>query len=652
VGQAEGKVPRLDPEVAGVTTLLFDIETDGLLEKVTKIHCLVACDPEAGASHIGVASDGGIEPLLRKLMEADVIVGHNIIRFDIPVIQKFYPWFKPKGKVRDTFLLAKLIWPNLAELDKKARVEGFPKNLTGAHSLEAWGWRLKARKGDFGKTADWKEFTKEMLDYCVQDVDGPTAALWKLIQSKKFSEEAIQVEHDFAQVMFEMEQHGFRFDEPAAHKLHAELVKRKLELEAQLQTTFPGWWEDMKTPEYYEGTILSENGFARGTVSEVTRQYPTKGAAQKAKAKNIRPGPLKKKHTPFNPGSRDHIARALKERGWKPKVFTDGGKPQIDEAILSGLDYPEAKLLTEYLMVAKQLGQVAEGDNAWLKLVKADGRMHGEVDTMGTWTSRCSHKRPNMGQIPSVMIGKDKHPIMGSAGHYGYECRALFVPNEGHVLVGADASGIQLRALSHYLARWDGGKYVELVTTGDVHTANMKATEGIIETRDVAKTFIYAYLLGAGDPKIGKIVGKNKATGTELRAKFLKNFPAFKHLKNELERRVKETGSITGLDGRRIPCENAHFGLAGLLQGFEAVVMKKATKFLYDDLTARGWVHGKDWGFCAMVHDEWQISARKEIADDVGKAAAAAIAKAGVCFDSLCPLAGEYKIGGNWAETH
>lgn len=626
-----------------MSTLLFDLETDGLLEKVTKIHCLVIQEVETGEVRTyGNSSmcSASLSEGVNRLNEADVIVGHNVIRFDVPVLKKFYPWFSPK-KVRDTFVLAKLIWSNLFELDKKARVDGFPKNLTGMHSLEAWGWRLKAHKGEFAKQTDWKEFTQEMLDYCIQDVAGPTAALWRLIQSKKFSEKAIEVEHDFAEVMFIQEQHGFRFNAEAAHALHSALVKRKLELEATLQVTFPGWWEVMKTPEFWIGTIGEEQ-----------LRFPSKGIAQKRKAKCIFAGPMKKKHTPFNPGSRDHIARALKERGWKPKVFTDGGKPQIDEGILAGLDYPEAKLLTEYLMVAKQLGQVAEGDNAWLKLVKSDGRMHGEVDTLGTWTCRCSHKRPNMGQVPSVMIGKNKHPVLGSEGHYGYECRSLFVANEGHVLVGADASGIQLRALSHYLHQWDGGKYVELVTTGDVHTANMQATEGIIQTRDVAKTFIYAYLLGAGDPKIGKIVGKNKAAGSELRSRFLKNFPAFKQLKNRLEQRVKESGSITGLDGRRIPCENAHFGLAGLLQGFEAVVMKKATKLLYDDLTARGWSHGKDWGFCAMVHDEWQISARKDIADDVGKAAAAAITKAGVYFDSLCPLTGEYKIGANWAETH
>ncbi len=258
---------------------------------------------------------------------------------------------------------------------------------------------------------------------------------------------------------------------------------------------------------------------------------------------------------------------------------------------------------------------------------------------MGTVTSRCSHSKPNMGQIPAV-----DRP-------YGKECRALFTANDnGHVLVGADASGIQLRALAHYLHRWDGGQYVTLVTTGDVHTANQKAAG--LPTRDNAKTFIYAWLLGAGDQKIGEIIGKGRAAGKELKARFLKNLPAFKHLTARIEHRVKESGSIVGLDGRIMPVKTAHFALASLLQGFEAVVMKKATSLLFNHLTSKGYLHGTHFGFCAMVHDEWQISAQKEIANEVGQAAVNAIKEAGELFKSNCPLTGEFKVGGNWCQTH
>jgi DNA polymerase I-like protein with 3'-5' exonuclease and polymerase domains len=637
-------------------TLIWDLETNGLLAEVTKIHCMVIHDQETGLTWKVTSEDDATAWKLgvEMLMEADVIVGHNIVRFDIPVLQKFYPWFKPKGKVRDTLVIAKLIWPNLKSLDKgDSRLGG---DLVGKHSLKAWGIRLGVLKGDYAETADWKTFTPEMLEYCVQDVTGPTLALWKLIQKKNYSEEAIQTETDFTFVAHQMELHGFRFDVEGAQKLHARLVKRKLELEAQLQEKYKGWSEDMKTPEYWEGGTILDPSLV--LVKAATKSETEKLLWQSAKPGGIRrkdlwlrPGPLAKKRTPFNPGSRTHIRRVLmEEHGWEPVKFTDGGEAKLDEEILENLDIPEAKLLIEYLMLDKRLGQLAEGDNAWLKLVKDDGRIYGRIDAMGAVTSRCSHSGPNMAQIPAVMVDENKNPLMAEAGRWGYECRALFLPDEGHVLVGADASGIQLRVIAHYAGAWDGGKYVELVTKGDVHTANQQAAG--LPSRGTAKTFIYAWLLGAGDAKIGLITGKGPKEGKRLKENFLAGFPALRALKDALRDAVKENGSIRGIDGRIMPCESAHLAMGSLLQGFEAIVMKKAMWFLYQDLISRGWVHGQDWGFCAFVHDEYQISARPDIAEDVGKAAVAAIIRAGEYFKSRCPLAGEWKIGKTWADTH
>lgn len=634
----------------------FDIEANGLLAEVTKIHCIVVENIDTGevlCHHADLAISprhGSIEEAINLLQEADEIVGQNIIRYDIPVIQKFYPNFKPKGKVRDTLVGAKLIWPNLKRLDKgSSKVTGA---LVGKHSLEAWGLRLGFPKGDYAKETDWAVFTKEMLDYCIQDVVGPTKALHDLILRKNYSEEAMIVEHDFTFVAHQMELHGFRFDVASAQKLHATLVKRKLELEAQLQEKYKGWWEDMKTPEYWLGEWKgTEARAATKSACEELLWKVVKVNGGKRRDMHFTAGPLARKHTPFNAGSRDHIRKVLlEEHGWKPTKFTDGGDPKLDDEVLENLDLPEAKLLQEFLMIDKRLGQLAEGDNAWLKVVRADGRIYGRIDSMGAVTSRCSHMTPNMAQIPAVAVGKDKKPLMGDEGRYGYECRALFLPDEEHVLVGADAAGIQLRVIAHYAARWDDGKYIELVTKGDVHTANKDAAG--LPSRDTAKTFIYAWLLGAGDGKIGSITGKGAAEGKVLKARFLAGFPALAALKETLKKRIAEDGSIRGLDGRIMPCESAHLAMGSLLQGFEAIVMKKAAWFLYADLTGRGWVHGKDWGLCAFVHDEFQISARKDIADEIGKAAVNAIVKAGEYFKSRCPLAGEYKIGKDWAETH
>ncbi len=623
---------------------IADLETDGLLEQVTKVHCCVAKDIETGEVHKFGPGDTG--QMLDLLGKAELLIFHNGCKFDLPVLKKLYG-FEFKGLLRDTLIMSRLIWPNLMELDAKARIKDFPKQLTGRHSLEAWGYRLGCLKGDFGKDTDWKEYSQAMMDYCVQDVCGTTAALWEKIQSKNYSLEAIENEHDFAFVMCQMENAGFTFDEKKAHQLHARLGQRRLELEKELQEICQGWWEDMKVPEYWVVPDEREGPFAPGAV--VIRCGATKAEAVKFlkakgwKGKDINaklvPGPLKKKHTPFNPGSRDHIARYFMEMyGWKPRIFTDGGKPQIDESSLEQMTFPEAKLLLEYFMLEKRLGALAEGDNAWLKLVKPDGRIHGQVNPMGTVTSRCSHNKPNMGQVVAV----DKP--------YGKECRGLFTARPGQVLVGADASGIQLRALAHYLHRWDGGKYVELVTKGDVHTANQLAAG--FPTRDMAKTFVYAWALGAGDRKIGEIVGKGAAEGKALKDRFLKALPAFRHLKERIAERVNQTQSITGLDGRIMPVGSAHLALGSLLQGFEAVVMKKAAWFLYQTLTEKGYKHETDFSFVAMVHDEFQLSANKEIADEVGRTAVESIKKAGEYFKSLCPLDGAYKVGADWAGTH
>ncbi len=631
-----------------MTTLLFDLETDGLLEGVTKIHCMVIYDVDTNETwKIRGDQDENFQNGLHLLEHADVIAGHNVVRFDIPVIQKFYPGFKPRGKVRDTLVMAKLIWPNLKVLDKgSSKVTG---QLVGRHSLEAWGLRLGVHKGDFGKGQDWKVFSNEMLEYCVQDVVGPTLALWKLIESKKYSEEAFETEHQFTLVAHLMELHGFRFDVAAAQKLHVALVKRSLELEAQLQEKYKGWSEDMKTPAYYLGEVMVE--VCLNTRSLETFKYPTKGAARKAKASDIRPGPMKQKITPFNANSRDHIIRVLiSEHGWKPTKFTDSGDPKLDEEILERIDIPEAKLLIEYLMIGKRLGQLAEGDAAWLKLVTPAGRIHGRIDSMGTVTSRCSHSRPNLAQIPAVMVGKDKQPLLGYAGRWGYECRSLFIPDEGQVLVGADASGVQLRVLAHYMGAFDGGEYAKIVTQGDIHSENMQ-TIGL-SSRAEAKTWIYAYLLGAGDAKLGMISGKGAKSGKEDKERMWLRFPALKKLKEALKQRVDQAGGITGLDGRFCPTESAHLAMGALLQSFEAIIVKKAIWFWYTDLTTRGWKFGQDWSLVSMTHDEVQSSSRREIAEEVGKAFVNALERAGNYFNSRCPITGEWKIGANWAATH
>ncbi len=601
--------------------LIFDCETDGLLDKISKVHCIVVKDTESG--RIQTFTPGRIEEALCLLEAEPLIAGHNVLKYDVPALKKVYPWFKPKGQIRDTLTMTRLIWSDLKERDfeKVKTTPDFPKNLIGSHSLKAWGYRLGCLKGEFGEQTDWSTYSPEMLAYCLQDVE-VTHKLWDRIQAEKYSERAIQLEHDFQEVLWLQEQHGFGFDKKAAVELYSRLGQRRAELEKELAGMAPGWDIPMKVPAYW---------VANGV------QYATKGDATKAKAKGATPGPVKTKHIAFNPSSRDHIARLLIERhGWKPRDFTGEGKPTVDESVLEALPFPEAKLLNEYFLVEKRIGMLAEGNNAWLRLER-NGRIHGSVNTNGAVTGRCTHSQPNMAQVPGV------------GAPYGKECRSLFIPRPGYVLVGCDASGLELRCLAHYMAKYDGGAYAKELLTGDIHTANQRAAG--LETRNQAKTFIYAYLYGAGDEKIGSIVGKGSAAGKALKASFLAKTPALKRLREDVSAASKR-GYLIGLDGRRIPVRSEHSALNTLLQSAGALIMKGATVALFNDLTATGWEFGKDWALVAHVHDEYQLEVRPELSEDCGKRACAAMARSGEDFGFRCPIAGEYRVGASWAGTH
>jgi DNA polymerase I len=615
--------------------LVCDIETDGLLNELTRIHCLVAKDARTG--EVFSFGPGEIEAGLKFLESGDVLVFHNGLKFDVPAIKSLYPQWRPRAVIRDSILCTRLIWPNIKELDFEGKFPGLPKQLYGRHSLEAWGYRLGVLKGEFGKTSDWQTFTPEMMEYCKGDAE-VGFALWTKIKSKNYSERAIQLEHDFCEVIFLQEQHGFCFDRKAAVELYSTLGQRRLELERELQSMFKGWWQDMKKPEFYQAA----NG----------AQFATKKEAGKL-AKTCVAGPVKRKHIPFNPSSRDHIARVLIENhGWKPKQFTPDGKPTVDESVLEALPYPEAILLNEYFLIEKRIGQLAEGQNAWLKLEEG-GRIYGEVCTNGAVTGRCTHNRPNIAQVPSVKTEKDKegneHVLYGLAGGFGAECRSLFVAPPGYKLVGCDASSLELRCLANYMARYDGGKYAEIVISGDIHEENRKAAG--LDNRKQAKGFIYAYLYGAGDEKIGSLIGKGAKEGKKLKAQFLAKTPALKRLKEDIAVAAKR-GFLIGLDGRHLPIRSEHAALNTLLQSAGALLMKQATVFAYQELTRRGYVFGVDFAQVASVHDENQLEAREEIAHEVGEVSVQAMVDAGKHFNFRCRIDGNYKVGGSWKDTH
>lgn len=605
----------------------FDCETNGFLDTLTKVHSLVLQDADTGVYYSCtenpyrsndpmVVTDVTIEQAVRMLMEAEEIIGHNIIKFDIPAIQKVYPWFKPKGKITDTLVLARLIWGNIGDLydSRLVKLGKFPGKLYGSHSLKAWGLRLGVLKGDFGETTDWLDWSWEMQVYCEQDVR-VTVELHERILKKAPAEQAVWIEHEFCKIIAMQERHGFAFDEAGAVKLYSELVKRRAELVDELQRAFP-------PVEKTEVFIPKVNNKARGYV----------------KGKPF----TKRWMVEFNPSSRQMIAERLIDLGWVPQEFTPSGQPKVDETVLEGLPYPEAKLLAEHFLVEKRIGQLAEGDQAWLKLVK-NGRIHGSVNTNGAVTGRCTHSNPNVAQVPRV----------GSP--YGAESRALFTTTPGFVLVGADLSGLELRCLAHFMARYDDGAYAKIVLEGDVHTVNQLAAG--LPTRNDAKTFIYAFLYGAGDQKIGSIVApdadaeEQKRIGRKLKKAFLKKTPALKKLREQVEAAATR-GYLIGLDGRHLHIRSTHSALNTLLQSAGALISKVAMILAYRNLSACGYLFGRDFAFVAHIHDEIQTECRPAIAEEVGQIVVQAMRDAGEFFGFKCPIDGEFKIGSNWKETH
>lgn len=587
--------------------LVFDLETNGLLYPwqrkavADRIHCLGAEDVDTGQTWMFVSdaarehypeADGTLEDGFDLLRRADQLIGHNIQGYDHRILRNLAGVLLPRTypELFDTYLASYVLYPDMKAHD--AKENKLPRNLRGYHRLECWGERLGVPKGDFGKHTDWQEPSRPMILYCLQDIRLNTK-LFRHFESLNPSAYSMWLEHSFADIIRDQEERGVFFDQTVADDLIAKLQRLKADLHDRLVLSFPWKLEYLKT---------------------------------------------KIKVHPFNPGSRPQIERVLRECfDWKPEKFTPTGRAVIDETTLKDVPGEQADMIRRYLVVQKRLGQISDGKGAWLKYVH-EGRIHGEVITTGTVTGRCSHSKPNLAQTPK-------------AGKFlSDEFRQIIKPTPGLVMVGADAANLQLRCLAHYMAPFDGGEYVQVILDSDIHDRNQQAAG--LPTRDQAKTFIYAFLFGAGDEKLGSIVGKGRAAGKRLRAKFLRNLPALAKLEKAVKARVKHCGYLTMLDGRRIPVRSEHRALNTLLMGAEAVLMKTATVRMPEMLRNVGLEYGVNAWQVLHVHDEFQWETYPQYAEDVSAAMLASIAGMGDRWGFRCPLEGEAKIGTCWAETH
>jgi len=548
--------------------IVLDIETNSTHDK---IWMCVTRDIETDEVKVWKAASG-----LQKYLEVcDLIIMHNGINFDAPVLRKNWNVTMKLSQVYDTLVASRLLNPSLED----------------GHSLDAWGKRLGYAKGDF---SDWDNgATPEMESYCIQDTL-VTAKLYNhlstTLQSEKFSQRSIDLEHNVQAIITKQEENGFKFDEVKALQLLA-LLKTKLDsIHIEMATIFPN--------------------------------KVTTGRVHKTSGK-----PLKDIIEPFNPGSRKQIAERLIEKGWKPKKHTEKGSVIVDEAVLETLDYPEAKTLAQYMMLQKRIAQI----ESWVDAIGADGRVHGRVITNGAVTGRMTHMSPNMAQVPN------------SGSPYGMDCRELWTVEKGNKLVGIDASGLELRMLAHYM---NDDAYTTEVVSGDIHTTNQKAAG--LETRNQAKTFIYAFLYGAGSAKIGTVVGGSAKEGQRLIDSFLRNTPKLQELRQKVSRIYSTKETLPGLDGRKLLCRSEHSAVNTLLQGAGAIVMKQAL-VIFDRKLKKIKMPYK---FVANVHDEWQIEVPETFSEQVGRLGVESIEEAGQVLEMRCPLTGEYKVGNNWKETH
>jgi len=497
--------------------------------------------------------------------QIDTFIMHNGISFDAPALNRLLGCNIKLSQIRDTLIESQLYNPI----------------RDGGHSLEAWGKTLGFEKGDFH---DFAHYSPEMLEYCKRDTEVTRLVAQKLeVEGKPFKPKAYELECKVRAIIDKQQKNGFAFK-----------IKEAMILQAQLQDELSTL--ERKAEEDFEPT-------------EVVLKTKTK-------------------YIPFNIASRKQIADRLQAKGWKPTQMTEKGNVIINEAVLSKIKLPEAKMFNRYFLLQKRTGLL----KSWIMACQEDNRVRGSVMTLRTITGRMAHAVPNMAQVPAVY------------SPYGRECRGLWTVDDvsKHRLVGVDASGLELRCLAHYM---NDPEYTNIVLTGDVHTANQERAG--LKTRDQAKTFIYAFLYGAGAAKIGKVVGGTAKHGQQLITRFLNNMPALKHLRM-LVSKESAGGTIKALDGRLLHIRSEHAALNTLLQGAGAIVCKQWLVHIMERV-----IKAKlDARLVASIHDEYQFEVAIPDIERFCRLTKEAMTQTTKTLKMKCELDCDYKVGKTWADTH
>ena len=598
--------------------LIFDIETNGLYQDVTTIWCIAIKTLPEGITE--VLWGDSIPLALDRLRTADELIGHNIIGYDLPVIKKLYPDFKTDAKLTDTFVLSRLLHPDID-------MAGNGSSIHKGHSLASWGSRLGFPKGDH---SDWTKLSGEMLSYCKQDVEVTAKLLTRLKDDMGGWDwsKAIGIENKIQEVISQQEINGWQFDAEQAKQLIQRLTTSSEDLAFEILQQLP----KKLVPKATVTKPFKINGEL--TVQALKYCPPTMNIKGEFSAFD---------YEEINLNSEKQIKDILLQRGWVPTEWNfkknKYGKPEKDvngkyvktspKLTLDSFDSLQDNIgvkIAERTKTEHRLRQIV----GLLEKVRPDGRVEAQANTCGTNTGRMTHR-------VVVNIPKASDDVF-----LGKEMRSLFTTPEDKVLVGCDASGLELRMLAHYM---DDYLFTTELLTSDIHEFN-RAAAGL-DSRTQAKTFIYALLYGAGDEKIGKIVGGSKRSGELLRSQFLSNIPSLEKLLGKV-RGAASKGYVKGIDGRKLFIRSEYSALNVLLQAAGSIVMKVAVCFL-DKWLKRARLEYK---FVGNFHDEFEIECSPSDADAIAELSRKCIKKAGEYFNLNCELAGESKIGKTWAEVH
>ncbi len=632
---------KMEPRIG-----FFDIEADGLLETVTRFHCGVV--KTKGSGELRKFRSEELKQFLDYLDSFDVLIAHNGIGYDWPLLKKLYG-YTYKGKKVDTLVMSRLLDP------KRIIPFNCPNKTCGPHSVEAWGYRVGRGKPQHD---DWEVFSEEMLHRCTEDVEILELIYEALLKEQKASggkwRDAFLLSFELFENLQKQEEYGWLVDKEHMLQCIHQLTRWMDKIDKVITPYLPLIVEVEETKKDGEYNYVKKPFLKSGKYSQsITDWYARTNLNPDAQPVSGCFSRISFRRTDLN--SNQETKYFLLSLGWEPLEWNtnDAGErtsPKLSkDDPFDGLESKIGRLVAKRVQCRQRRG-IIEG---LLELVRRDGRIGSAVNTLAV-TGRATHR--NIVNIPKA------------GSFYGKQMRRVFTSAPGKVLVGTDSDGCQLRMLA---GRMRNPVYTQALVTGDkklgTDNHSLTARIGELESRDIAKNVMYCLLFGGGDTKLAKTAKKPIGSGGYLRDKLYRGLDGLGVLMENLTKEWRLTakqgynpkfnrmeyydGYIIGLDGRPIRVPYEHQLLVYLLQSDEAIMMTKAYNKLWSDLSEK-YVFGKDFGVVCWYHDEYTIECREEIAEDVRKISEDAIAWAGEFFNIECPHLGQGKIGKNWYDIH